>query len=67
MPGAKNWATDVPISEPQPLAAGKRAHGNLGAGWTFTTEGMRPDLTEDVAEYLFTPTFAPTGYTRERG
>lgn len=64
MPGADKWATDTPISEPVSLDPKRPGHAPLGAGWTFTADGMRPDLTEDVAEVIFTPTYAPRDFER---
>lgn len=65
MPGARKWASDAPISEPGVVDPRKPGHVSLGSGWTFTSEGMKPDLTEDVAEYLFTPTYAPKHRQRD--
>lgn len=36
-----------------------------GEGFGFTTQGLAYDITEEEAEYIFTPTYGPPDFSRE--
>lgn len=52
------WASDVPVSQPSPLAD-LPAMVSFDGGFVFTTGGIAHDLDVADVEDVFTPTYAP--------
>jgi hypothetical protein len=52
----QDWGSDVPVSMPEPLIGG----GMVPMfGFTFTRNGLFPDISEADHERLSLPTYAP--------
>lgn len=55
----RDWGADVPVSQPGVVEADNPRIVDVGAGFVFTVNGLRHNLTEAEREDLFTPTHAP--------
>lgn len=55
------WATDTPISHPEPPSKEQPILVGFG-GIGFTSGGFAHDLTEAQLEEIFTPMYAPEGF-----
>jgi hypothetical protein len=59
------WASDTPISRPEAIRPEAPMLVDLG-GFAMTAGGLAHGASADDIEEIFTPTYAPEGYRRER-
>lgn len=52
------WASDTPVSMPEPLEDASATRVSM-AGFCFTENGLRHDLTQEQWEQIRRPHFAP--------
>lgn len=55
------WASDVPVSQPEPNDPDQPVLISLGGGFAFTSGGITHDIPDAEIEDIFTPFFAPAG------